>query len=233
MNQPLQLYRLQQVDSRIDEINSRLGEINAILSDDRVLIAAEAKVKQAETTLDDTKKTLRKAEENTRAQRTKIEQTNSQLFGGKVRNPKVLQDLQNESAALKRYLAVLEERQLEIMLLVDEHSEALFDFQKDLSSKTAKRVETHASLNGEKTQLLKEIEKMTEERNAAVTGMDDETISLYEKLRKRYRGIAIAKVTDNSCGACGNTLNSASLQAVKSPNNIVKCDNCSRILFSG
>ncbi len=111
---------MQQIDARIDKIRSRLEEIETALSDNKVVRRAEAKTARTLKALEETRKTLKHAEQEVQAQRVKIEQNQAVLYGGKVRNPKELQDLQNEAEALKRYLSVLEDRQLEAMLQVDE-----------------------------------------------------------------------------------------------------------------
>ena len=72
MNQPLKLFRLQQVDSRINQINARLDEINAIFSNDKLLKAAEENIERTEKELYDSLHELRLAEEKTRAQRSRI-----------------------------------------------------------------------------------------------------------------------------------------------------------------
>jgi predicted nucleic acid-binding Zn-ribbon protein len=120
MSDTFKLFRLQQIDSQLDAIKNRLNEIELALSDQRELKLAESRHAAATESLDQVTAELRLAEGEVKAQRLKIEQTEATLYGGKVRNPKELQDLQNESAALKRYLAVLEDRQLEKMIAQEE-----------------------------------------------------------------------------------------------------------------
>ena len=120
MSQPFKLFRLQQLDSQLDQGRGRLREIEATLNDSAALNQAQERASQAEAGLVTAQKTLNRAEENVQAQQIKIEQTEAALYGGKVRNPKELQDLQNESAALKRFLDTLEERQLEALIAVEE-----------------------------------------------------------------------------------------------------------------
>ncbi len=90
-----------------------------------------------------------------RAQKVKIEQTEATLYGGKVRNPKELQDLQNEAAALKRYLAVLEDRQLEQMIALEDVEkgsnlavELLNEVQQQKEQANSELVREQTSLNG-------------------------------------------------------------------------------------
>ena len=123
MSRPLNLYRLQQIDSKVDQADTRLKEIEALLSDNANLRKATALAARAETNLQTAQKEQRQAETKVKDQRIKIEQVEATLYGGTVRNPKELQDLQNEVAALKRFLDTLEERQLEAMLTVDDAKE--------------------------------------------------------------------------------------------------------------
>ena len=88
MSLPFKLHRLQQFDSQLDQNRARLREIELILSDDSALVEAQRREDAATKRLAYTQKSLRKAEENVKAQKLKIEQTEAALYGGKVRNPK-------------------------------------------------------------------------------------------------------------------------------------------------
>ena len=120
MSRPFQLYHLQQLDTQLDGIHARLKEIESALADDSQVSLSREKTTQVNASLQQARQNLRNAEFETQQQRIKIEQTESTLYGGKVRNPKELKDLENEAAALKRHLSVLEDRQLESMLAEEE-----------------------------------------------------------------------------------------------------------------
>lgn len=233
MSQTFKLFRLQQIDSQLDRIRTRLLEVEAALKEDEALRQAQEHARQAEEALVAEQKVLRKAEDNVRDQRIKIEQTDASLYGGKIRNPKELQDLQNEAAALKRYLSVLEDRQLEAMLAVEEaeaeHQAAL----DSLEAVNAEFDEKHHDLIEEQTNLLKDLQRGETERQAAISSIPSGDMSLYEVLRQQRRGLAVSKVTDRACSACGSTLNAALLHAARSPNQITRCDMCGRILYGG
>jgi predicted nucleic acid-binding Zn-ribbon protein len=232
MSQVFKLYRLQQIDSILYKSRSRLDEIDQILRDDRSIQEAEQTVTVAENIANTARKALKSAEASTQAQRTKIKNTETKLFGGSVKNPKVLQDLQKESEALRRYLGVIEERQLEAMLEMDDAAELLNEARAQLRDLQTRKIELSASLNGEKSKLLEEVKRQQVERLATTKTISIEDISLYTKLRERRKGIAVAKVTDKSCAACGSTLNSSLLQSARSPNIMVHCETCGRILYA-
>lgn len=233
MSQSFKLFRLQQIDSQLDRIRARLQEIEAALIEDLALRQAQQRAQMADEALAAEQKLLRRAEENVHDQRIKIEQTEATLYGGKVRNPKELQDLQNETAALKRYLSVLEDRQLEVMMTVEQAEAAHQAALADLEEVRELFARQHQDLAAERDVLLMDLARVEAERQAAASSIPAADISLYEKLRQQRRGIAVAKVTDKACSACGSTLNAALLHAARSPNQITRCDMCGRILYGG
>jgi hypothetical protein len=233
MNQSFKLYRLQQLDSQLDRLGNRLQEINAALNDHEHIRLVEAARRQAGQELEAARKTLRKAEDAVKDQRIKIETTEAALYGGKVRNPKELQDLQNEAAALKRYLAVLEDRQLEAMMVEEDTAKADFEAQVALELAQAKEKARLLDLAEEQSRLLEEVPHLQEERQAAVASISPAEMNLYESLRKTRRGLAVAMVKEKACSACGTTLNAALLDAVRTSGQVNRCDGCGRILYIG
>lgn len=233
MSQTFKLYRLQQIDSQLDSDRQRVEEIDHKLRDNEALKTAELRAKTALNSLEKVQKALKKAEQEVQAQLVKIEQTEATLYGGSVRNPKELEDLHKESGALKRYLEVLEERQLEAMLS-EEDAQAKYQVTaKELEHVSAQTRLENKDLMEERESLLKEIERLENERMAVANSIPDEDLQLYEQLRKLRRGIAVARVTDKTCAACGSTLSAALLYQAKSPSTITRCDSCGRILYAG
>lgn len=233
MSQPFQLYRLQQLDSQIDQLQARLHEIERILGDNSEQLEAERQAGQAATLLDEARKTLHRAEDDVKAQRVKIEQTEATLYGGKVRNPKELQDLQNETAALKRYLITLEDRQLEQMIAFEEAEEGHRLAAERLNQVHAQKSALSTKLTQEQTSISDEVQRLQDEHQAATSSVPEADLKLYNQLRQSRRGVAVARVTDTYCMACGSTLSAALLHAARSPNHLTRCDSCGRILYTG
>ena len=232
MSQVFKLFRLQQIDSQLDHFRSRLDQIQLTLTDKTSLQYATSEAESAEKTLKEAQKALHRAEGEVQSHRLKLELTESTLYGGKVRNPKELQDLQNESAAIKRYLVVLEDRQLEAMLLVEETEAEYKKYQHNLQRVQDEVKTLHIELNAEKDELVKEVGTLDKERNLAVIAIGSADLQLYDHLRQQRRGVAVAKVSDDACTACGSTLTPALVQAAHSPSQIVRCTFCSRILYA-
>ena len=233
MSQPFKLHRLQQIDTQLDQKRLRLAEIERILADDAELQAANARLQEAQGALQEARRALHRAEAEVLAQRVKIEQNEAALYGGKVRNPKELQDLQNESAALKRYLNVLEDRQLEAMIAAEEAEIHHDTVASSISDLKARRIEANAALLGEQTALLKDMARLENERTATISTIEEADIQLYEQLRISRRGVAVANIQDNGCAACGSTLTPGTIQTARSGGTLTRCTFCGRILYIG
>jgi hypothetical protein len=233
MSRPFKLYRLQQIDSQLDWIHTRLLEIEAALQDDAAVRLASEAAQQSKAAHDAAQKALRRAEDEVRQQRLKIEQNEASLYGGKIRNPKELKDLEAEVASLKRYLGVLEDRQLEAMLQEEDTAASHRLAAAELDKARADFEQRCRDLNQEKEKITKDQQRLDEERRAALSSIPPEDMAQYVHLRKTRRGVAVALVVDRACSACGSTLNAALLNAVHSPNQLTLCDACGRILYKG
>jgi len=232
MSRSSDLYDLQFIDSQLDKHKKRLQEIALILTDDIEIKKAESIFSKKTDQLASSLKELRSAEQKVKDQRLKIKQTDVKLYGGKIGNPKELQDLQDESKALKRFLNVLEDRQLEHMLDVDNKSNQHSIAQENLNKALENSKLLHEQLINEKTKIeIKNKDLETSQRTChAMIAKND--LEIYERIRKQRFGVAVAKVKDKACSACGATLTAALHQAARSPNQITKCENCGRILYS-
>jgi predicted nucleic acid-binding Zn-ribbon protein len=232
MSEVLNLYRLQQLDHQIDRITSRLTEIDKALSDDRRVVVAQKKVALAQKNSKDKQALLKKIENDVEDQQIKRKLNQASLFGGKVKNPKVLQDLQMEAEALARYISKLEDDQLEAMLASEAANEALEAAEKVYQQAKGTAIEENASLLGEKTKLEDDLERFLREKEAVLKPIPPKSMQLYENLRKSKRGAAVAAISDGGCSACGQNLTPADLQSVRVSNSLVYCPSCGRILFS-
>lgn len=233
MSQVITLFRLQKIDTRRDQVAARLAEIEKILSEDLALLEAQQKASAAEEALKLNRQALKLAEDTVQAQNIKIEQTEAALYGGRIQNPKELQDLQNDLASLKRYLRTLEDQQLEAMVVLEEAEASQAAAQAGVKQALANSNSQHAVLFGERSVLQKESEKLEAERQATVSAVSVDSLRIYDRLRQQRRGVAVSAVVDRSCSACGATLTPADWQIARSPTQISYCSNCGRILYAG
>lgn len=233
MSQTFQLYILQQIDTKLDNAHARLQEIDAALKSDAALKRAEKKTANAKSVLQKAQLALKRAEEEVQEQQNKIANNQKTLYSGSVTNPKELEDLQNEAEALKRYLQVLEDRQLEKMIAFEEAESAHQAAEDNLGAVQQQVAQEHAELGGEQSQLQTQAAELEIEREKAVAQVDEEALKTYNKLRQSRHGLAVSLVENGICTACGATLTAAQAQAVRSPSKINTCSSCGRVQYSG
>jgi predicted nucleic acid-binding Zn-ribbon protein len=232
MSRSSALYDLQLIDSQLDKHKKRLHEIALILSDEREINKAKSILNKKTDQLEASNKELQAAEQKVKDQRLKIKQTDAMLYGGKIRNPKELQDLQDEWEALKRFLNILEDRQLEHMLLVDDKKKQHNVAQENLDKTLAKSQLLHEQLIQEKNKIKIQNQDLENRQHSCHAMIAKNDLEIYERIKKQRFGVAVAKVKDKACSACGVTLTAAINQAARSPNQITNCENCGRILYS-
>lgn len=232
MSASLGLYRLQQVDRQMDRARAELESIRKTLENDAELQAAFARLKQAQDENHRAHHEMKNAEAEVEAQKIKMEQVESSLYGGSVKNPKELQDLQKDAASLKKHLAALEERQLEAMVKAEEAETALQDAASALENIQSRLGEEHKKLIETQSSLKKQMESLADEREAALAPIESETLRIYEGLRIQKHGVAVTEVEDGACASCGTTINAALQQNARSQKQLAVCPSCGRILFA-
>ena len=233
MTRASRLRQLQEIDLAIDRAKGRLADIQKLMDDDRELAAAKADLAEAERNARQAGESVRAAEHAVADQQAKLREVESKLYGGTIHNPKELQDLQMDADALKRHLATLDERLLDLMLVQEEADKALLAAQTRTQSKEADRRNATAGLRAEKTRLESEVERHGFEREPVVAGVPPEDLALYDRMRQSSGGVAVALVTDGACGVCGLVLSASGAQEVRSAPAPVRCRQCGRVLYSG
>jgi uncharacterized protein len=233
MNQSSQLYQVQKIDTALDQTNARLNEINRILEADQSVQQAQEEVASAVRAVHLARRALTSVEDAVKAVQIKIQMSESSLYGGKIRNPKELQDLQSEITALKRRLSSLEDDQLEAMLALEDTETQHAAANTNLNEVKATYASQQAALLGEQSKLQKIAERLQAERNANIQSILPENLEFYERLRKQKRGLAVVMVDEGTCSGCGSSIRPAERQLARSPSQMLPCPSCGRILYAG
>jgi uncharacterized protein len=231
MSASLGLYRLQQVDRQIDHARSQLDNIRRTLENDSELRETLKQLEAAQNDHHHARNALKSAEAEVKAQKIKIEQAEASLYGGKVQNPKELQDLQKDIASLKKHLVTLEERELEAMIKAEDTEKDLQDAKTKLELVQARLGDEHKKLILDQSTFTIKLEQLAEEREATLAPIESNMLQVYESLRQQKKGVAITEVSDNSCASCGATITASLLQNARSQK-LANCPSCGRILYA-
>lgn len=233
MAQVFKLYRLQQFDTQIDQALQRITELDRLIADESSIQAAEEKLREAVQRIYHGQSKVKAIESEVLGLKVRFDQNQASLYGGRITNPKELQDLQQESAALQRQMSGKEDVLLNAMIELEQvegdHNQAIVAREEAIKTYTQKT----AQWSAEREQLNMRLERLRKERETVAKTTPEDELMLYEEIRKKRKGIAVSSVTDRFCSACGSSLSALLLQAAKSPSHLARCDTCGRILYIG
>lgn len=232
-NPSFHLFQLQKIDSRVDALVKRLQEIDRVRNDNSSRLEIERALESSNNTNSLQKKNYEAIEEKVRAKKVKIDQSESSLYGGLVKNPKELQDLQTEIKFLKQSLSTLEDDQLEQLVEMESTETQVSKIEDVLKAFDAKLAVEFSALFAEEADKKIEKDRLLQERKAVLDQVNSEFLTTYQTLRKSKNGIAVAAIEDGSCQVCGSTLTPADCQTAKSPSRMATCSSCGRILYAG
>jgi predicted nucleic acid-binding Zn-ribbon protein len=232
MSSALTLYRLQQIDNRLKQVTARINLIQAQLDTNVELQEATSRLNSAQVTSHTLEQELIEAEKKTNSFRVKLNIAESNLYAGRIQNPKELQDLQKDITSIKKNMADCEDKQLDIMIRLEASALELENAKKNMDVTKGKVIAENSTLMAELITLQKDSENLNVQRQAVIPTIDETTLGQYENLRIKRSGFAVSQVIENACDACGSALTPAYAQSVHTSSRLVLCPMCGRILYS-
>lgn len=231
MIQASELYRLQEIDLSVQQHHKRLEEIAAQLADNKALSDAQQQVTNDQQTLTPLQNKVRKLEQEIQSNTTKIKETDETLYSGRVKNPKELQDMQQEIQSLKKRNQELEDVLLETMMQVDTADAALKDSSARLDIIRAQFELANKSLVDEQKRLKAEGSALLKSREQLLPSIEANTLKIYNNLKPRKNNQAVAVLVNQSCSVCRVQQDMNVIQAVRKSESLTYCSNCGRILI--
>ncbi len=226
-----ELYTLQEIDSAIDVARSTLMAVEEQLGETEELISARAAVQERREALRALRESQKDIEWQVDEARSHVTAVESKLYGGTVRNPKELAGLNDDASMLKGQLRRHEDDLLNHMVNVDEEETALHQAEAALQEVERRWQSEQADLRSQKERLEAELAELEKSRRAQAATIDGRVMELYDVLRERRQGKAVAKVERGMCQGCRISLPMSVLQKTRSGFDIVQCVSCERILY--
>ncbi|HIQ01793.1 MAG TPA: hypothetical protein EYH30_06655, partial [Anaerolineales bacterium] len=203
MGRAARLYRLQQLDMEEERARGRLSEIAASLGESPALRQARKAAQDAADRAQQWAIRQRDLELEVQGIKNEIAASERRLYGGSIRNPKELGDLQAKVASLKRFLERREEDLLEAMIVREEAEAAQGQAQARLEDVEATWASDQAALRAEKEQLEARLAKVAQDREALLPSIPPEDMEAYRVLRRTKGGLAVSVMRAGACAACG------------------------------
>ncbi|MBN2555406.1 MAG: hypothetical protein JXA97_05655 [Anaerolineales bacterium] len=233
MSRSSDLFRLQEMDLKLELHRARIEEIQQILAGSKQLKTASIADAKAAELLNKARAANLKAEHLVESQRAKLATTEERLYGGSVINPKELQDLQQESISLKKHLATLEDRLLEAMVDFESAEGRALNAAVKLEEVEHAVAVENQKLTEEERALEAATADLVEDRRVMAEHILEEDLRLYQLLQEKMGTRIVVMLQEDACSACGMQPARSALQDAKNGNTISRCLQCGRILFAG
>lgn len=186
----------------------------------------------ARTEESDTAREQTKAEQDVDQVRQRAARDQQRLDSGMVTSPKDLESLQSEIVSLAKRQDDLETVVLDIM----ERHEAAETRAKELAAKLegleAKVIDAATRRDAALSDIETETRTVSADRTRIAGTIPDDLLKLYEKLRGQQGGVGAAQLYQRRCEGCRLELNITEVNDVRAaaPDEVVRCENCRRIL---
>ncbi|MFE7119752.1 zinc ribbon domain-containing protein [Streptomyces sp. NPDC057654] len=206
--------------------HAEIQTLEADLAQHRDLLVA------AQTEESDTDREQTKAEQDVDQVRQRAARDQQRLDSGAITSPKDLENLQREIVSLAKRQGDLEDVVLEVMERRESAQERVGELTARVESVQAKVDDATARRDAAFEEIDGEAATVTKEREVVAGSVPADLLKLYDKLRAQQGGVGAAKLFQRRCEGCRLELNITEVNEVRAaaPDEVVRCENCRRIL---
>lgn len=223
--------KLQSLDNQIGELEREISTLPIHIAEiETALVVHQRKLETDKAALAANQKERKKLEGEVQGHELKVSKLKDQIFEAKTNQQ--LWAFQHEIQFGEDQIHKAEDRILDLM----SESEPL---ETNLQAATKALAEESKLVEREKVVVRKrteedrrQLEKLRSEKAEAVAALDRRIYTMYERIRKKYRGgSAIAEDTAGRCSECNIVLRPQFHQDLRTTNQLLPCESCGRLLF--
>jgi len=223
------LLSLQQIDDRIAGLQSDIAAVEASLRGDPELDRLRAAESAAQNQHREVGADARLAELEAASLQGRIRELDRRLYGGSVRNPAELMEMQRELDAMRVRLSTAEDDALERMVLADLALATMQAASADVAAREEQRAGSMEPMRARLASLVARLEASNAERDAVRAEAETTDLSLYARIASQRRP-AVTQLAGEFCGGCRMPVSNEERRAVRTGTGLTQCANCDRIL---
>lgn len=229
------LLELQDTDTQIRRLEHR----RANLPEQQALDEHEATLSRIKGEYADTREELETIEQRQKRLESEIATVDSRrkseegrMYSGLITSEKELAALRGELSALKGRKGDLEDELLEVMERREELEGMVTSLEERHRELTAGAAELTTARDTAATGIDAELRELGERRAEQVAAVPDGLLVVYENLRGRKGGVAVAELQGRTCSGCRLELTAIELEQVRADaaSGLASCEQCERIL---
>lgn len=224
------LASLQEVDARMDRCEALIRE------EPESLRRLREEVAEASSSLEEARRAL-KAAEVARMDKESlvkgVEEQISRLKGQQfeVKTNEAYRALLNELADLDVKKSDLETEVLLLLEEIDRLKLVVKEREAKQKAASASLEEARRAYEEEVVRRKEELSRLRARREEIASTISPEMLSTYERVRKARGGLAVVPIRNESCSGCFAKLRPQRMNELLLGNAIIRCEQCSRILY--
>ena len=224
------LLKLQQFDSKLDKVAQRLTVIDTALDDKSQLTKATNLHDAISTKFDSLIREREKLERDLQDLSGKMESADKKVYGGIISSQKELRAVEEEILNIKNLTDSKENQLLETMLECDRYQDGHKTSRQEL-----KRIQTETEKNTERFEQERDDLKTFMSTNIPIRDKARQEcnltdLTIYDRLRKRKKGVAVSVIESDLCSICRVKVPNRNIEDAKHSDQYVHCNSCGRIL---
>ncbi|MDR1790502.1 MAG: nucleic acid-binding protein [Propionibacteriaceae bacterium] len=184
-----------------------------------------------QTEIADTEQQVAKAEADLAPVKQRLVRNQGRVDDGSM-GAKELGSMLEEIERIKLRIVELEDVQLEVMEKLETANARLEELKAERAELNTRMKAVIAKRDEQVAQIDAELADLTAERSLLVKDIPADVVALYDKIRERSSGIGVGKLEGKRCSGChlDQTATAMARYAAAAPDDIVRCEECDRIL---
>ena len=222
------LLQYQRLVERERALRENIERISLRLEADPEVVSREEALAAARSAQEAATERLQASDHERETHRTRLRSREKELMSGRIRNPTELMQMNEEVQHMKARFAAEEDAELELMEAAEAADEAVRTATADLESERKRSADEDPGLRAELEALQAELVDVEAERDKVWAEVPQVARDAFGRVRVRP---AVAEVSGTQCSACRVTVTSSGMQTLrKGLDDLVRCENCGRIL---
>ena len=224
----LELLKLQEVDKRLFELEEAKEKYPAEIDQRRSRIAeARSELSQLEAKSAESEKKQRRCEREIESGKASLREREERF--SVVTTNKEYDSLQTEIEICKKAIA---EHETELLKAIEEQeqTQAKIDEEQGAFEEVREAEQERIDeLEGQLGTMQEQIDEVLASRKAVTKAIDAQLLRTYER-KKGRRGIRVAAVRKEACGACFHQMPAQTFNEVRIGNRVIYCESCGTIM---
>lgn len=229
------LLEVQACDTRLSQLQHRLDTLPQTVELQQVQERKERLRKEvvaAETIVSDLEREQLKADADVDLVRERSRKDRELLDSGSINDSKQLQSLESEIESLAKRQRDLEDVELEVMERLEGAQAAVVQLTGEHQAIAEQEQRLAGEVAAAQAEVAEERTGVEAERSRLVTGVPEDLLKLYEKVRADHAGLGAARLHRGRCEGCRLELPPTEIAEIKAAaaDEVIRCEECRCIL---